>query len=42
MLIEESYRTKARLADENGMYRFAETLREIAGFYHEEGENAGH
>ena len=36
--IEESYRVKARIADENSMSRFADTLRDIADFYHEEGE----
>ena len=35
--IEESYTVKARAADENGMFRLAETLRDIADFYHEEG-----
>lgn len=35
--IEESYIVKAKAADENGMFRFAETLRDIATSYHEEG-----
>ncbi len=35
--IEESYILKAKAADENGMFRFAETLRDIAASYHEEG-----
>lgn len=35
--IEKEYRKKATLADESGLYRFAETLREIADFYYNEG-----
>lgn len=35
--IEESYIIKARMADENGFFRLAETLRDIAASYHEEG-----
>jgi hypothetical protein len=35
--IEESYIVKAKAADENGMFRLAETLRDIAASYHEEG-----
>lgn len=35
--IEESYIVKAKAADENGMFRLAETLRDIASSYHEEG-----
>ena len=35
--IEESYIVKAKAADENGMFRLAETLRNIAASYHEEG-----
>lgn len=35
--IEESYIVKAKAADENGMFRLAETIRNIAAFYHEEG-----
>lgn len=35
--IEESYIVKAKAADENGMFRLAETIRNIAASYHEEG-----
>ena len=35
--IEEDYISKAREADENGLFRLAETLRDIAASYHEEG-----
>lgn len=35
--IEESYIVKAKAADENGMFRLAETLRDIAASYHDEG-----
>lgn len=37
-LMEREYRKKARSAEENGMFRFASTLREIADFYYEEGK----
>ena len=37
--IESSYLEKARKADAEGYFRFAETLRKIATFYHKEGEN---
>ncbi len=36
--IEETYIVRAKAADENGMFRLAATLRDIAAFYHEEGE----
>lgn len=35
--IEKEYRVKAKEADENGMFRVAETLNKIADTYHEEG-----
>lgn len=35
--IEESYIVKAHAADENGLFRLAETLRNIAASYHEDG-----
>ena len=35
--IEEGYISKAREADENGLFRLAETLRDVAASYHEEG-----
>jgi hypothetical protein len=35
--IEEKYQAKARTADEEGMFRFAETVRGIANHFHEEG-----
>ncbi len=37
--IEAEYRKKATAADEEGMFRLAKTLREIADSYHEEGEH---
>lgn len=35
--IEESFIVKAKVDDENGLFRLAETLRSIAAYYHEEG-----
>ena len=35
--LEEGYTTKAKAADEKGLFRLAQTLRDIANEYHEEG-----
>ena len=36
---ESAYNEKARAAETEGFYKFAETLRKIAAYYHEEGES---